>query len=179
MSGNGEQSKLPFGPVQMLVLGFDRIQFDGQIMPELDRLRDAGIIRLIDLLFVRKQEDGELETIQRSDLSKDEAEDFGAIIGALIGAGAGEDLESSMVGGAAELSDGHLLEEEDVWYITDALPDGTSAAIALIEHRWAIPLREKLLAADGVVLADEWVHPADLIAVGAAAKAKAAADAEA
>jgi len=167
MSGDGAQS-IPFGPVQMLVLGFDRVNFDGTIMPELERLKDADVIRLIDLMFVRKH-DGELETIQTSDLSTDEAEEFGALIGALIGAGAGEeDLEGAMAAGAAEMADGHLIDEGDVWYVTDAIPDGTSAAIALIEHRWAIPLRDKILAADGIVLADEWIHPKDLLALGAA-----------
>jgi hypothetical protein len=39
----------------------------------------------------------------------------------------------------------------------------------LIEHVWAIPLRDKLLNAGGSVLADAWIHPADLVAVGAAA----------
>ena len=167
MSGAGAQT-IPFGPVQMLVLGFDRVNFDGTIMPELERLKDADVIRLIDLMFVRKH-DGELETIQTSDLSTDEAEEFGALIGALIGAGAGEeDLEGAMAAGAAEMADGHLIDEGDVWYVTDAIPDGTSAAIALIEHRWAIPLRDKILAADGIVLADEWIHPKDLLALGAA-----------
>ena len=167
MSGAGAQT-IPFGPVQMLVLGFDRVSFDGTIMPELERLKDADVIRLIDLMFVRKH-DGELETIQTSDLNADEAEEFGALIGALIGAGAGEeDLEGAMAAGAAEMADGHLIDEGDVWYVTDAIPDGTSAAIALIEHRWAIPLRDKILAADGIVLADEWIHPKDLLALGAA-----------
>jgi uncharacterized membrane protein len=168
MSGP-ESRSLPFGPVQLLVLEFDRARFDGAIMPELERLRDAGIIRLIDLLFVAKRE-GQVETMQASDLTGDEAEAFGAIVGALIGAGAGEeDLHSSMAAGAAELADGHVLDEDDVWYFVDAIPEGTSAAVALIEHRWAIPLRDKILASDGAVLADEWVHPSDLIAVGAAA----------
>jgi uncharacterized membrane protein len=167
MSG-AETPTIPFGPVQMLVLGFDRVSFDGTIMPEIERLKDAGIIRLIDLLFVTKR-DGELETIQTSDLSPDEAEEFGALVGALIGVGSGvEDIEGAMAAGAAEMADGHLIDEGDVWYITDAIPDGTSAAIALIEHRWAIPLRDKIAAADGVVLADEWIHPKDLLALGAA-----------
>jgi uncharacterized membrane protein len=165
---DAETPTIPFGPVQMLVLGFDRVSFDGTIMPEIERLKDAGIIRLIDLLFVTKR-DGELETIQTSDLSPDEAEEFGALVGALIGAGAGaEDIEGAIAAGAAEGADGHLIDEGDVWYITDAIPDGTSAAIALIEHRWAIPLRDKIAAADGVVLADEWIHPKDLLALGAA-----------
>jgi len=93
--------------------------------------------------------------------------DFG-ISGGLIGAGRGdEELESAMGAGAAELSDGHLFDDADVWYVADAIPEGKTAAVALIEHRWAIPLRDKIMAADGVVLADEWVHPADLVAIGA------------
>lgn len=170
MSAGESSSSLPFGPVQLLVLGFERTQFDGTIMPEIERLKDAGIIRLIDLLFVTNR-DGSVETIQASDLSTEEAEEFGAIIGGLIGFGAGEeDLESAMGAGAAEMADGHLIDQEDVWYLADAIPEGTSAAIALIEHHWAIPLRDKILAADGIVLADEWIHPKDLIAVGAAAR---------
>ena len=52
---------MPFGPVQMLVLEFDRTRFDGEIMPELERLNESGVIRLIDLLFVTKR-DGEVES---------------------------------------------------------------------------------------------------------------------
>jgi uncharacterized membrane protein len=160
----------PFGPVQMLVLGFDRTDFDGTVMPELERLKDAGIARLIDLIFVKK-ENGEVSTIQQSDLSTEEAEDFGALVGALIGAGTGDEevMEQAMVAGAADGADGHVLDEEDVWYLADAIPEGMSAAVALIEHLWAIPLRDKLAANDAVVLADAWIHPADLIAVGAIA----------
>ena len=165
MSGE-KTSSLPFGPVQLLVLGFDRVQFDGEIMPEIERLKDEGIIRLIDMIFVTNNR-GVVETIQTSDLSTEEAEDFGAIVGALIGAGRGdENIEADMVAGAAEGADGHMLDEADVWFLADAIPEGTSAAVALIEHRWAIPLRDKIIAADGVVLADEWVHPADLVAIG-------------
>lgn len=169
MSSSTESSSLPFGPVQMLVLEFDRVRFDGEIMPEIERLKTNGIIRLIDLLFVTKH-DGEIESTQASDLSEEEAETLGAIVGGLIGLGAGaDDLEAVMGAGAAELSDRHLLDQSQVWYLADAIPDGSSVAIALIEHLWAIPLRDKILAADGVVVADEWIHPADLLAVGAAA----------
>jgi uncharacterized membrane protein len=162
-----DKATLPFGPVQLLVLGFDRVRFDGEIMPEIERLKDEGIIRLIDLIFVTNNR-GVIDTIQTSDLSTEEAEEFGAIVGALIGAGMGdENIEAGMVAGAAEGADGHMLDDADVWFLADAIPEGTSAAVALIEHRWAIPLRDKILAADGIVLADEWVHPADLVAIGA------------
>lgn len=163
---------IPFGPVQLLVLGFDRTQFSGEIMPELERLKEQGTVRLIDLIFVRKQ-DGEVETIQASDLSTDEAEEFGALVGALIGAGMGEEetVAAGLELGAAAGADGHVIDENEVWYLADAIPEGTSAAVVLLEHLWAIPLRDKIIAAGGAVLADAWVHPADLIAVGAAARA--------
>jgi uncharacterized membrane protein len=163
--------KLPFGPVQMLVLEFDRTTFRGEIIPELERLKEAGIVRLIDLLVVRKPEGGELEVVQTSDLTQDEATEFGALVGALIGLGAGDEEQAyrTAVAGAEELADGHVFSDTEVWYLSDAVPEGSSAAVALIEHRWAIPLRDKILDAGGTVLADEWIHPADLLAVGAAA----------
>lgn len=164
---SADTTKPEFGPIQLLVVEFDRVRFDGTIMPELERLKDAGLIRLIDLAFVTKRE-GEVEIIQTSDLTSEEAHDFGAIVGGLIGAGMGADLDAAMEAGAESMEDGHMIGESDVWYLADAIPEGSSAAVALIEHRWAIPLRDKLLDADGVVLADEWIHPADLIAVGAA-----------
>jgi len=122
-------------------------------------------------LFVRKPEGGELEVVQKSDLTHDEAVDFGAMVGALVGLGSGdeEQMLAAAVAGADLLEDGHLFDDEEVWYVGDAIPEGTSAAIALIEHVWAIPLRDKLLNAGGSVLADAWIHPADLVAIGAAA----------
>jgi uncharacterized membrane protein len=161
----------PYGPVQMLVLGFDRTDFADEVAPELERLRDAGTIRLLDVLFVRKPKGGELEVVQKSDLSHDEAVDFGAMVGALVGLGSGneEQMMAAAVAGADALEDGHLFGDEEVWYVGDAIPEGSSAAIALIEHVWAIPLRDKLLDEGGSVLADAWIHPVDLVAIGAVA----------
>ena len=170
--------EVSFGPVQMLVLEFDRTEFQGKILPELERLKEAGIIRLIDLVFVRKPVGGELEVVQTSDLSQDEAVEFGALVGALVGLGTGSEevAMKAAVAGAEELEDGHFFGDSEVWYLSDAVPEGSSAAVALIEHRWAIPLRDKIVDAGGVALADEWIHPADLVAIGAAAQLAAAAD---
>ena len=163
---------MTFGPVQMLVVGFDTDEFTGKIREELKRLKEADVVRVIDLLAVRKSADGELEILQESDLTKDEATEFGALIGALVGFGAGGEEEATIaaVAGAAELEDGHVFDDSEVWYLGDAIPPGSAAAIALLEHRWAIPLRDKIIEAGGVALADEWIHPRDLIAVGAMAE---------
>jgi len=159
---------LTLGPVQMLVVGFDNDNFTGEIRAELARLKENDIVRLIDLLLVRKNDDGEIEAIQQSDLSQEEAERFGAIVGALVGFGEGgeEGAERGAIAGAAELEDGHVFDDDAVWYLGDAIPQGTAAAVALIEHRWAIPLRDMIARAGGVTLADEWVHAKDLMAVG-------------
>jgi uncharacterized membrane protein len=161
----------PFGPVQMLVLEFDRTRFEGDIAPELERLNEAGIIRVLDLVFVRRPVGGELEVVQTSDLSADEAKEFGAMVGALVGLGTGseETMTRAAAAGAEELADGHLFSDTEVWYLADAIPEGSSAAVALLEHRWAIPLRDRILDAGGIALADAWIHPADLVAIGAAA----------
>jgi uncharacterized membrane protein len=158
---------LTLGPVQMLVVGFEGDRFTGEIREELRRLKENDVIRLIDLLFVKKNDDGEVEVMQHSDLDQEEAEEFGAVVGALVGFGAGgeEEIESGALAGAAELEDGHVFDDSEVWYLSDTIPRGTAAAVALIEHRWAIP-RDKIAKAGGVTLADEWIHAADLIAVG-------------
>lgn len=160
---------MAFGPVQILVIGFDHPEFKGEIRAELERLRDDDVVRLIDLLVVRKDDDGNIEKVQVSDLSQEELEDFGAVVGALIGVGAGgeEGATAGAVLGAAGMEDGHVFDAEDTWYVDDAIPPGTAAAIALLDHRWAIGLRDAIRSAGGFHLADAWIHPADLVAIGA------------
>ena len=159
---------MTIGPVQLLVIGFEGGEFRGQIRAELDRLRENDVVRLIDLVAVRKDEDGNIDRLHQSDLSVEEATEFGALVGALIGLGAAGE-EGAEVGaelGAIAGEDGHVIGEEQVWYVEDTIPNGTAAAIALVEHRWAIPLREKIREAGGFHLADAWIHPADLVAAG-------------
>ena len=174
-----ESTNMTFGPVQMLVVGFAGTEFTGEIMQELQRLKEADIVRLVDMIVVRKQ-DGQVETVQASDLSVEEAENFGALVGALIGAGMGEEegVEAGLIAGAEAGADGHVIDEDQVWYLADAVPEGTTAAVALLEHRWAIPLRDKIIAKNGMVLADAWIHPADLVAIGAMAAEAAGASAD-
>jgi uncharacterized membrane protein len=155
---------MTMGPVQLLVVGFAGGDLKGEILAELDRLRENDIVRLIDLVAVRKDDEGNLERVLRSDLSPEEAEAFGAVVGALIGFGE-QGAELAAIEGAAALEDGHLFDE-DVWYVEDAIPNGSAAAVALLEHRWAIPLRDSIRDAGGFHLADAWIHPADLVGIG-------------
>jgi uncharacterized membrane protein len=158
------------GPVQLLVVGFEGTEARPAIRAELDRLRENDVVRLIDLLIVRKDDEGKVSVEQRSDLSTEEAQEMGALAGALVGIGYGEgDEETALAGaeaGAEAGADGHLLDEGDVWFVEDAIPRGTAAAIALVEHVWALPLRDAIQSAGGALLADAWVHPVDLVGIG-------------
>jgi len=159
---------MSIGPVQLLVIGFDQPEFHGKIRAELERLKQSDIVRLIDLLFVRKHADGRIERMHVSELSDEERGELGALVGALIGLGAGgidAAEEGAELGAAHAASDEHILSE-DVWYVDDVLPLDSAAAVALIEHRWAIGLRDTIREAGGFNLGDAWIHPQDLVAIG-------------
>jgi hypothetical protein len=158
------------GPVQLVIIAFDGGTFEGRILDELRRLREQDGIRLLDLLFVAKGEDDEVIELVMSDLSDAEAAEYGALVRALIGVGVGGEVsvaEGEQVAADAASRNGSLLGLEDAWFLADQIPAGTEAAIALLEHRWAVPLRDAIEAADGHDLVDTWVHPDDLSAIGA------------
>jgi uncharacterized membrane protein len=159
---------MSFGPVQMIVLAFDTPNFRGEIIDELTRLREHDVIRLVDALAVQRETDGNLVALQWSDLSVEEAEGLGATIGALLGLGfAGDEgMEAGAIAGAEAGADGHLIDEAELWDVADSIPPGSAAAIVLIEHVWAIPLRDAVARAGGAPVDDAWIHPLDLVEVG-------------
>ena len=157
------------GPVQILTVIFDGNHFKGEILPELERLKTLGLIRVIDLLFVRKDSMGAVATLTATDLDWEEAADFGAMVGGLIGWGVAgpEGAEIGWMAGAAESAEtGHTLDENDQFALVQAIPNNTSAGIALIEHVWAKPLRAAIKRANGVEVANSWLRVEDLIRVG-------------
>jgi hypothetical protein len=146
----------------MVVFGYDEPRFDGSALAELQRLRESGVVRLVDLIVVRKDAEGRVERYSPAVLPETGIERPGATIAALIGlAGeAGENLNPAALLGAAPPA------EAETWYVDDALPTDTVSVIALLEHRWAIGLRDAMAASGGFHLLDAWVHPDDLAAVG-------------
>jgi uncharacterized membrane protein len=167
---------MAIGPVQLLVLGFDHPDFQGEIVAELDRLKESELVRVIDGLAVHKDTNGEVKKLRRSDLSDEEAAEFGAVVGALIGLGAGgiEGAEAGAELGAAAAAANDRSSDEEVWDVLAEIPPDTAAAVILLEHRWAIPLRDAVRRANGYPLADGFVHPEDLVAIGMLAADEAA-----
>jgi uncharacterized membrane protein len=160
---------MAIGPVQLLVLGFKEPNFSGEIRAELDRLRDNDLVRVIDALAVAKDADGNVATLHDSQLSADEQQAFGALIGGLIGLGAAgeEGFELGAERGAEAVAErGGVFDEEEAWDVVAEIPEDTAGLLVLLEHRWAIPLRDAIARAGGFRLASEFISPLDLVAIG-------------
>jgi len=164
---------MTYGPMQLVVIGFGRAALPLGFINQLRRLRDDGIVRLVDAVFISKDEQGDLNEIRASDISSDEAVLLGMLAGALFGYGAGgeEGMELGAVGGglAAAESGEFGLNREDIDAIADLIPRGSAAAFLMLEHLWAVGLKEAIRNADGAVIAHGWITPATLIEMGEAA----------
>ncbi len=160
---------MAIGPVQLIVLGFDHPKFHGEIIAELERLRESDTVRVIDALAVYKDAEGELEVEHLSNLTQDEAIELGSKIGALIGLGIDgeEGFAAGAAAGAAAGEDGiEVFSEEDAWDVVEEIPNDSAAALVLIEHHWAIPLRDAVARAGGFRISDGFISPLDLVEIG-------------
>jgi uncharacterized membrane protein len=160
---------MAIGPVQLIVLGFSHPEFHGEIVAELERLKESDTVRVIDALAVHKDADGEIEVQHLSNLSKDEAIELGSKVGALIGLGI--EGEEGMVAGAeagAEAgADGiSVFSDEEAWDILEDIPNDSAAALILLEHHWAVPLRDAIASAGGFRISDGFISPLDLVEIG-------------
>lgn len=161
---------MTYGPIQFIVIGFRGNQFRGEILPELEALVKSKLIRVIDLLVVRKDEDEEVEVFQASTLSEAERADLAALAGALVGLGAAgvegaELFAEANVESLAE-RDYFGFDEEDIEEIIEDLPDNSTAAVLLFEHAWAIPFKQAIQRAGGELIAQGLISSGALVALG-------------
>ena len=165
------------GPVQLLVLGFDNAGFHGEIAQELERLRESDTVRVMDALAVHKDAQGEIEVQHLSNLTREEAIELGSKVAALVGLGiAGEEGMHAAAEIGAEQAAAHGIEvfdDEVVWDVVGEIPNDSAAALILLEHHWAVPLRDAIARAGGYRIADGMIAPYDLLAIGLASAAEA------
>ncbi len=147
-------------PLQMVMLAFDGNRFEGRILAELKRLREEGIVRLVGLLFVRKDADGSITSLQESDFEPPAALLIGSAMRDLIGA-----RRFAAVQGGAEEASLFGYTDADIHRIAAEIPTDTAVALALFEHTWALTLKEAIVDAGGFVAADGLVGPAALLAL--------------
>ncbi|WP_344299714.1 hypothetical protein, partial [Paractinoplanes deccanensis] len=148
---------MTIGPVQLLVLGFRHADLRGGIVEELERLRRSGAVRVIDALAVYKDAAGAIEVEDLSTLTTEEAVELGSRVGALVGLAI--EGEPGMVAGRS-------LDDAGAWDVIGEIPRDSAAALILIEHHWAVPLRDAVVRAGGFRAADGFVGPDDLLEVG-------------
>ena len=119
---------MDIGPVEYLILGFPGNMFTGQIVPELAKLIDSGLVRIIDLTFITKDAAGHVDVVEYDAIEE-------------LAAFAGLDAE---VGG--------ILTEADVAYAAQELEPNSSAALLIWEDTWAAPFAAAVRNANGVIL---------------------------
>jgi len=161
---------MAIGPVQLIVLGFSHPNFHGEIINELERLRESDTVRVIDSLAVYKTAAGEIEVEHLSNLSEQEAIELGTKIGALIGLGieGEEGMEAGAEAGAEEAAaEGiNVFGDAAEWDVLEDIPNDSAAALILLEHHWAVPLRDAIARAGGFRLGDGFISPLDLVEIG-------------
>ncbi|HWL50327.1 MAG: hypothetical protein K0T01_2836 [Acidimicrobiia bacterium] len=159
---------MSIGPIQAFVIGFpDNDLFEGRIAEELGRLRDIGQIRVVDAVFAMREGD-DVGVLSVSDLDDEQRAELRTVIGALVGLGVGgaEGAAAGAEAGASVDVDAMTGAEMVAAGLLDELPDGSSALVLVIENLWAVPLRDAVRDAGGVVLAHRSLTPEDLIALG-------------
>jgi hypothetical protein len=121
------------GPIEVLEIGFPGNEFNGEILPELERLVESNTISIIDGLFLQKGDDGEVAFFELEDVGADESV---ARLAALL-----DQVEG-------------LISDEDVTELASGLAPNSSAAILVFEHTWAKPLRDAIVGSGGVLAAN-------------------------
>ena len=131
---------MTIGPLEFVVIGCKGNQFTSEIVPELNSIQEKGLIRVVDLFFVRKDVNGTVTVLEVNDLNDEELAAFDPIKEDLMG----------------------FLTPEDIVFLTETIPLDTSAVIVLLEHAWIVKLTEGLDRAGAVLLAGGMVPQASM-----------------
>jgi uncharacterized membrane protein len=127
---------MAYGPAELIVVKFPGNEFRGEIIPALADLVDSGTIRLIDLLFVLKDTDGSIVTLEANEIDA---------------------MPNDMTPSGGE---GGLMSDEDVEDVASALEPGSSAGLLLFEHLWAAEFTQALRNAGGELIYNERIPAA-------------------
>jgi len=143
---------MTLGPLEYIMVAFEGNRFSGQILSELRAAQEKGIIRVIDLLVIKKDEQGNVMAQELSDLDEEEARPFGFLAGNLL----------------------NIFEPDDVEVTASQLPNNSAAGLLLIEDTWAIPLKQAILNAGAVARTGGLVAPEVVQSIEAEIEAEAA-----
>jgi uncharacterized membrane protein len=134
---------MAIGPLELVVVGFDRPEFDGSVAAELANVVEEGAVRIVDFSVVYKDPTGDVTFVELADLSNEQVAPVAFIIEGLMG----------------------LLTEEDIEIVAEELPRDTGAMLVLFEHSWAANLRGAIKGAGGEMLMDVRIAADDVEAL--------------
>jgi hypothetical protein len=144
------------GPVEILAVGFrEGARFEGRIAEQIERLARANTIRVLDFVFLQRDES--TGTLVR--IGHDGPEGEGRVTALLDGSAAAG-------GGPADPADAYRLTADDVREVADALDPGASAGFIIFEHVWARDLMQAITETDGVAFAEGFLAPEAVAALG-------------
>ena len=147
-------------PLQLIALSFDRdTGAEDRILAEVDRLRGRGVLRLLDLLFVARSQDGAIERLTVGD-----EEDFGSLLADVVPGGPGDPAGPD---GSVLADDSAAFDPADAWALADSLEPGTALAFLLVEHQWAAPLFDAIAETGGTLIAEGFLTSDAGLVVGA------------
>lgn len=158
------------GPIQLLAVQFDDIDhFTGEIMRAVRDLRRKGLVRVIDILFIAKDDHGELTTFSHSDLDDAEIAEFGSVLGAMFGLNEpGESVDVEGLGMALETAKANFgLNYSDVQDLAAKVKPGQAAGIMLFENVWATDFRDAIRNSSGRIVKQGYLTPDAMAMVGA------------
>jgi len=124
---------MSLGPIELLVVKFPGNKFTGEVAPALKDLVEGGLIRVIDILFVHKDQDGEVAVLEINDLDDDDFSQFDPVVADITG----------------------MLTPDDAKWFSAGLDNDSSGAIMLFENAWATRFRDALLNANGELVLNE------------------------
>ena len=133
----------PVGPVDIAVVAFDEPKFDGSIASAIADLVANGIVRVLDILLVNKDEAGEVTILEVTDVDGDGIPDLVAVQGDIPG----------------------LIAEDDARAAIEAMPESTAIAIIAWENTWLVRARNAIASSGGTLIAFERIPAADVMAV--------------
>ena len=170
---------MEIGPIQLIAFAFERTdRFKGDIIKELNDLRTRGVVRVLDLLFVMKDEQGNIMSYQDSQLTAEEEREMGDVLTTLLGLDGGATPEGEAAAESLAMAEAEYgLTMGDIETLADQIEPGQAAAVLLVEHVWAIDFRDALQDAGGQMVAQGFLTPQVIMMVGREIQAVAEAEA--
>lgn len=132
------------GPIDYIIVGFEGNEFDGSILAALSDAIDKKIISLIALALISKDETGNVTVLDIIDTDNELLVDFAE----------------------KYVNDSDVITNDDITEMADLLENNTSAGLLVVEQVWAIPLKQALINANGVLVAEGRIHPEAAVEIG-------------